>query len=328
MNKTYRIKYNQHTGVYVAVAEISTARGKSGGSGRLVAAALLASGLSMAVFSPEAVASVVWGDQGVSASGVTEGVALGPYDCKNPASSQTVTDANGNPFVKSYPAGSSHEGAWLEGNRGVVLGGGCDNIAVAMQDAVAIGNGAAASVNAVAIGNMALANGHASVAMGYGAQALNVEAVAIGTQAQATGYAALAMGKNAKADGFFSVAIGNEAHVIDDGVLHSGNYGVAIGDNAKTQSNGIAIGSGAGTFSDQVDPITNAVTKTYVTTNQIAIGTAAGAYQQGEENISLGFAAGSFIEGNRNFHVGGNAGAGSTGDDNMAIGQQADLPSS
>ena len=28
MNKTYRIKYNQHTGVYVAVAEISTARGK------------------------------------------------------------------------------------------------------------------------------------------------------------------------------------------------------------------------------------------------------------------------------------------------------------
>ena len=25
MNKTYRIKYNQHTGAYVAVAEISTA---------------------------------------------------------------------------------------------------------------------------------------------------------------------------------------------------------------------------------------------------------------------------------------------------------------
>ena len=39
MNKTYRIKYNQHTGAYVAVAEISTARGKSGGSGRLVVAA-------------------------------------------------------------------------------------------------------------------------------------------------------------------------------------------------------------------------------------------------------------------------------------------------
>ena len=126
MNKTYRIKYNQHTGAYVAVAEISTARGKSGGSGRLVMAALLASGLSMAVFSPEAAASVVWGDQGVSAPGVTEGVALGPYDCKNPASSQTVTDANGNSFVKTYPAGSNHEGAWLEGNRGVVLGGGCE----------------------------------------------------------------------------------------------------------------------------------------------------------------------------------------------------------
>ena len=181
MNKTYRIKYNQHTGAYVAVAEISTARGKSGGSGRLVMAALLASGLSMAVFSPEAAASVVWGDQGVSAPGVTEGVALGPYDCKNPASSQTVTDANGNSFVKTYPSGSNHEGAWLEGNRGVVLGGGCDNIAVAMQDAVAIGNGAAASVNAVAMGNNSYAQAASSTAIGDGAISRLKDSVALGS---------------------------------------------------------------------------------------------------------------------------------------------------
>ena len=165
MNKTYRVKYNQHTGTYVAVAEISVAHGKSSGSGRLVAAALLASGLGMAVFSPEASATV-WGDSGTSSSGVTEGVAFGPYDCKNKATSQTVKDIYGNPFTKTYPAGSNHEGAWLEGNRGVVIGGGCDNIAVAMEDAVAIGNGAGATQKAVALGNMALANGYASVAVG------------------------------------------------------------------------------------------------------------------------------------------------------------------
>ena len=34
MNKTYRVKYDQHTGTYVAVAEISVAHGKSSGSGR------------------------------------------------------------------------------------------------------------------------------------------------------------------------------------------------------------------------------------------------------------------------------------------------------
>ena len=129
MNKTYRIKYNQHTGAYVAVAEISTARGKSGGSGRLVAAALLAAGLSLN--SGLAMADV-WSDPNVSAAGVTEGVAIGALNCNNAARSQTVYDANGNSFVKSYAANSGHEGAWLEGNRGVVLGGGCDNIAVAM----------------------------------------------------------------------------------------------------------------------------------------------------------------------------------------------------
>lgn len=59
MNKTYRIKYNQHTGAYVAVAEISTARGKSGGSGRLVAAALLAAGLGI---SSTAAGAIPWGD--------------------------------------------------------------------------------------------------------------------------------------------------------------------------------------------------------------------------------------------------------------------------
>ena len=100
MNKTYRIKYNQHTGAYVAVAEISTARGKSGGSGRLVAAALLAAGLGI---SSTAAGAIPWGDgQDISwNSNVTEGVALGPYMCNNAATSQTVYDANGNPFAKS-----------------------------------------------------------------------------------------------------------------------------------------------------------------------------------------------------------------------------------
>ena len=177
MNKTYRIKYNQHTGAYVAVAEISTARGKSGGSGRLVAAALLAAGISIS-------STAAWADPWGTGAGsswnpsVTQGLVEGTWGCNNAATSQTVYDANGNPFAKSYPANSGHEGAWLEGNRGVVLGGGCDNIAVAMQDAVAIGNGAAASVNAVAIGNMALAQGSNAISIGTYAQATNVKSIA------------------------------------------------------------------------------------------------------------------------------------------------------
>ena len=200
MNKTYRIKYNQHTGAYVAVAEISTARGKSGGSGRLVAAALLAAGLSIS-------STAAWADPWGTGAGaswnpsVTEGVVEGTWGCNNAATSQTVYDANGNPFAKSYPANSGHEGAWLEGNRGVVLGGGCDNVAVAMQDAVAIGNGAAASVNAVAMGNMALAQGKNSVAIGANALALGDYAVAQGDAANAVGEASIAQGQGANAVG-------------------------------------------------------------------------------------------------------------------------------
>ena len=225
MNKTYRIKYNQHTGAYVAVAEISTARGKSGGSSRLVAAALLAAGLGI---SSTAAGAIPWGDgQDISwNSNVTEGVALGPYMCNNAATSQTVYDANGNPFAKSYPANSGHEGAWLEGNRGVVLGGGCDNVAVAMQDAVAIGNGAAASVNAVAIGNMALAQGS--------------NAISIGTYAKATNVKSIAIGANTVASGAYSVAQGHAANAAAENSVAMGNGAVA------SAANSISLGLGAG----------------------------------------------------------------------------------
>ena len=294
MNKTYRIKYNQHTGAYVAVAEISTARGKSGGSSRLVAAALLAAGLGI---SSTAAGAIPWGDgQDISwNSNVTEGVALGPYMCNNAATSQTVYDANGNPFAKSYPANSGHEGAWLEGNRGVVLGGGCDNVAVAMQDAVAIGNGAAASVNAVAIGNMALAQGSNAISIGTYAQASNVKSIAIGANTVASGAYSIAQGHAANAAVENSVAIGN-------GAVASATNSISLG-----------LGAGASVLPMPMMPLGN----------NNNIGTYAGnASMQMNSNL-IGNQAGLASAGLENNYIGSNSGAGMNGANNVAIGKMA-----
>ena len=268
MNKTYRIIYNHHTGTYVAVAENTHARGKTSRAGKVLNT--VAVGAALALSSMSAMAAV-----------------------------ETYGSAGGNPAVSSGIGigGSCTAGtysAWVEAEGGLAIGSDCSAQAMAMQqNAISIGNGTYSGENAVALGRFANAAQANSVAIGNQSQALEInsvaignaalatqdETVAIGSQAQATGWGAFAMGRNAKADGFQSVAIGNQAHVVDDGVLHSGNYGVAIGDSAKTQSNGIAIGSNAGEFNDVIDPNTNAVIKAYVTTNQIAIGSAAGRYQ-------------------------------------------------
>ncbi len=323
MNKTYRVKFNQHTGTYVAVAEISVAHGKSSGSGRLVAAALLASGLGMAVFSPEASATV-WGELGTSASGVTEGVAFGPYDCKNKATSQTVKDNTNLPFTKTYPAGSNHEGAWLQGERGVVIGGGCDNIAVAMEDAVAIGNGAGATQKAVALGNMALANGFASVAIGDEAQAMGVTAISIGYKAGLSqqGDSNVAIGQNTGqyVNGNENTALGQYA-----GGSVIGNKNTAVGVNAGGLAQGdrnayMGYLSGSGNRgNDNLNLGTQAGQGAWGNVS-VALGLTAGYGAQGDANVGIGQKAGSSINGSRNTSMGNGAGFGITGSDNIALG--------
>ena len=242
MNKTYRVKFNHHTNTYVAVAEISTARGKSGGSGRLVAAALLAAGLSLN--SGLAMADV-WADAGTSAAGVPEGVAIGALNCTNGANSQIVYGDNGNTYSQGYPAGATFSSTWLAGNGGIAIGSSCDNVTIALENGTAIGNGAAAANSAVALGTLALAQQPGTIAVGDHAQALGPTSIAIGSNSEAKGDSAVAMGRRASTDGDETVAVGNYAIARGFGSTALG------GESSATGASSTALGFVAGADADR-----------------------------------------------------------------------------
>ena len=281
MNKTYRIKYNQHTGAYVAVAEISTARGKSGGSGRLVAAALLAAGLVLSSTQAMAIPSKN-ADGTVNAN---NGFAMGTGCVVSPTvtvgQSHVVQRADGSTY--SVPVSNTSQSAWVEGEYGLALGSGCDAPALAMSNAVAIGNGAAASENAISLGRLALAKGVNSLALGNGAQALTDSAIAIGVNARAQGANSLAQGNGAQAN----------------------------------MENSISLGLGAGSSALPTLPLI----PTLGSNNQI--GAYAGAASSQINSNLMGKQAGMSSVGGENNYVGSNSGLGVIGSNNIAIGTSA-----
>ena len=111
-----------------------------------------------------------------------------------------------------------------------------------------------------------------------------------------------------------AIAIGSNAQVLADDRRSVGDGGVAIGASAISQGGGIVIGEKAGYFTD----IPNG--PTYVNTDQIALGSGAGMFQNGQDNTSIGNASGFNIEGNNNFAAGTDSGTRVKGDSNYAIG--------
>ena len=241
MNKVYRTVFNETTNTWVAVAEISPAKGKrsrseksSGGIGLHLMAPVMVSGM---LLSGHAMAAHLQDGTGTNAITIY-------------GAGVTTTEATG---ADSFAAGT---GTKVYSQSGIALGtnvvsgdSGNSNI----KNTVAIGNLAKAEGgNAIAMGQNATAKKQSDLAIGDGAKATQGQGTAVGVSASAEGAGASAYGYLTKATGYLSTAIGNQAEssgsssVAVGKALASGSKAIAIGDDAKsTSTETIAVGSAA-----------------------------------------------------------------------------------
>ena len=256
MNKVYRTVFNETTNTWVAVAEISPAKGKksrseksSGGIGLHLMAPVMVSGM---LLSGHAMAAHLQDGTGTNAITIS-------------GAGVTTTEATG---ADSFAAGT---GTKVYSQSGIALGTNVvsgDSGNSSIKNTVAIGNLARAEGgNAIAMGQNATAKKQSDLAIGDGAKATQGQGTAVGVSASAEGAGASAYGYLTKATGYLSTAIGNQAEssgsssVAVGKALASGPQAIAIGNDAKSTSTqtiavgnaadvggsqyGIAIGSGA-----------------------------------------------------------------------------------
>ena len=230
MNKVYRTVFNETTNTWVAVAEISPAKGKksrseksSGGIGLHLMAPVMVSGM---LLSGHAMAAHLQDGTGTNAITIYGAGVSG----------DKVAEATG---ADSFAAGT---GTKVYSQSGIALGtnavsgdSGDSNI----KNTVAIGNLAKAEGgNTIAMGQNATAKKQSDLAIGDGAKATLGQGTAVGVSANATQAGASAYGYLTKATGYLSTAIGNQAQ-------SSGISSIAVGKASSAGSHAIAIGDGA-----------------------------------------------------------------------------------
>ena len=258
MNKAYRVVWNESTNTWVAVAEIATARGKSG-KAKVVAASVAVVG---ALASP-AHADLIWGS-GAKAPG--EGsMAMGI----NSDAKTKYTIAVGQDAVNK----SNGDSAVLIGHDAQASSDANPNTGTnTMGQQVVIGESSRANSQSVAVGAQVYATGQASIAIGgddlgnndsktsagkytganawrnYAGQPITVEGVstkdasnpAIGfTSTTASGRGSIAIGHMSQSTGKASLAFGADSHAEADGAIAAGMASQAKGSAA------VAIGVGA-----------------------------------------------------------------------------------
>ena len=265
MNKVYRTVFNETTNTWVAVAEISPAKGKksrseksSGGIGLHLMAPVMVSGM---LLSGHAMAAHLQDGTGTNAITIY-GAGLSGDD---------VAKAAG---ADSFAAGTA---AKVYSQSGIALGtnvvsgdSGNSNI----KNTVAIGNLAKAKGgNAIAMGQDATATKQSDLAIGDGAKATEGQGTAVGVSNTvsaaggtavgnsntAAGWRSTAIGSSSQADAQGGVAIGNTAHAVQRDAIAIGSNSsatlqntIAIGTNTKSTSNEtIAIGNAADAGSSQ-----------------------------------------------------------------------------
>ena len=217
------------------------------------------------------------------------------------------------------------------------------NVAAGTDDSLAFGTRAAVGGNnAIAMGNTATATSNYATAIGGEALANGSDgALAIGRKATADANSgAMAIGYDAITTGKSGIAQGYHAYT-------NAQSGLAIGDNAKASGIGqVAIGYASNAKKADIDKAATAATNKadytvtvghyagadYTGTNNYRstlIGDNAGRYgEEGIQNIAVGSLAGMYVKGSNNVAMGIGAGAGSATDklvvnDTTAIGNNA-----
>ena len=257
MNKVYRTVFNETTNTWVAVAEISPAKGKKSRSEKS------SGGIGLHLMAPVMVSGMLLSGYAMAAPELKNGTGTNAIIVNsNPATSESA--AAGNDSI-AIGTNAKVEGAAAVGQSSIAVG---SNAKTKAQNNIAIGTGALTeSGNTIAVGNAAHAKGQSDLAIGDGAKATLGQGTAVGVNANATQPGASAYGYLTKATGYLSTAIGNQAEssgsssVAVGKALASGPQAIAIGNDAKSTSTqtiavgnaadvggsqfGIAIGSGA-----------------------------------------------------------------------------------
>ncbi|WP_279625571.1 ESPR-type extended signal peptide-containing protein, partial [Rodentibacter rarus] len=206
MNKIFRVIWNHATQSWVAVSELTKAKGKTKSRSEkkisifavsLITAGATVVGGSALAASVEWSGGRIWGGQGASAGG-NSAIALG-WAAKAPG-----------------------------------------------EQAVAIGNEATTVNDySTALGAQTKATANYSTALGAKSNASGQEATAIGKEASASGEMSVAISSSAKATGDNSIAIGNRSNATTNRGIAIGDGATVVAGDEPGATGGIAIGGGS-----------------------------------------------------------------------------------
>ena len=344
MNHIYKVIWNTITQTWVAVSELSRAKGKTKSSKTLSAVVLAA----------VSAGAVIGDTEAAYTTGIGNGIAISlnggmlPADAKDLWSIAIGTNASAEKGYDIAIGGHSHaksqdtrddKGKLLEG-AAIAIG---KETKATGQGTIAIGRKTLAEGEyGSAYGSQANANGARSTALGYVASASGDDSLAGGALAESRGEGSVALGKDAQATGEYANAIGSSARAAawatavgpgtqangeassayGDGSVANGEKAIAMGSHATAKNEStIAIGNGAKVGATNGD---------VAATNGIAIGTKSESKDQ--QAIAVGnqaIAAGnnSIALGNETTTTGGNGVAignkASASADSAAIGNKA-----
>ena len=265
MNHIYKVIWNTITQTWVAVSELSRAKGKTKSSKTLSAVVLAAVSAGAIVGDAEAAIDYPQGTH------LVNGMAIGTnsYANRNSVAYGVAAKANDGFSVAiganavTERVGSGEVG--VSADRGMIAIG--SNSVAKLEGATAIGSKAeAAGQQSTAVGNGAQAKGYNSSAFGEGAIAEKNYGVAVGKSANAKEQLGIAVGKNASAENYLSTAVGAKTEAkgessiaigsgdlnggtdldAPEGAKATGNASMAVGASAKaTADNATALGKKA-----------------------------------------------------------------------------------
>ena len=347
MNHIYKVIWNTVTQTWVAVSELSRAKGKTKSSKTLSAVVLAA--VSAGAIVGDAEAAIVEGQgDGISiqsqnrntkvakAEGVTA-IAIG-YDVSSKGTSALAigmqTQATGEKTVAighlSKATGSESTAlgvkAEAKGNGDIALGkhavaqGGANGV----TGSAALGDEAKATgAQSAAVGGKSNASGSHAVASGYNTQATGDSSSAIGDAAEASGNQATAVGVSSEAKGNQSAALGMAAHAHGNGSIAAGVASQA------TQAGTTAIGGWTEATAEKATAVgdsahANANQATALGHNAQATGefsTATGVSSRASGSASVATGKNATASGNNAIATGNASNA--AGEDSIASGRQA-----
>ena len=299
MNHIYKVIWNTITQTWVAVSELSRAKGKTKSSKTLSAVVLAAVSAGAIVWEAEAATNFEDTQTGIAITRTggdgpakaTDRWAIAVGDSAKATSEYSIavgghTNATGESAIAIGKQTEAHEtGATAVGR--VTLANAQYSSAYGAQanatgkQSTALGYVAnATAANSLAAGALAQAQGQSSVALGRDAQAWGIGASAVGEGSRANNWNAFAGGNGAQATGSWATAVGPST-------LASGEASAAYGDGSNAiGKKSIATGSHAFASAENAIAIGNS-TKAQAN-NTIAIGPDATANQNAEGSLVVG----------------------------------------